>query len=123
MRGLTDRQIEIATLAAENRTYIEISLMLNLSLGAVCRHMREIKRKTSPEPLKKRQHLKGSPPTRRELQLLECLAKGLAYKEASTAMAVTEATVKFHAMNLLARLDARNSTHAVAIAFRMGLIR
>ena len=37
-------------------------------------------------------------------------------------LGITENTVKFHALKVLAILDARNAAHAVTIGFKQGLL-
>jgi len=60
--------------------------------------------------------------TRRQLQILQLLADGESTTAASRVLGLSEETVKTHTKNVLARLEARNRTHAVAIALRESLI-
>ena len=60
--------------------------------------------------------------TRRQLQILQLLANGESTTAASRELGLSEETVKTHTKNVLARLEARNRTHAVAIALRESLI-
>jgi two-component system, NarL family, response regulator len=60
--------------------------------------------------------------TRRQLQILQMLANGGSTTAASRELGLSEETIKTHTKNLLARLEARNRTHAVAIALRESLI-
>jgi DNA-binding NarL/FixJ family response regulator len=61
-------------------------------------------------------------PTKRELQVLELIAEGLANREIGERLFLSEETVKSHVRHLLAKLQARSRAHAVAVGFRRGLI-
>ncbi len=54
--------------------------------------------------------------TRRQRQILQLLADGESTTVAARELDLSEETVKTHTKNALARLGARNRTHAVAIA-------
>jgi DNA-binding NarL/FixJ family response regulator len=60
--------------------------------------------------------------TRRQRQILQLLANGRSVTIAARELDLSEETVKTHTKNALARLGARNRTHAVAIAVRECLI-
>jgi len=60
--------------------------------------------------------------TRRQRQILQLLADGESTTVAARELDLSEETVKTHTKNTLARLGARNRTHAVAIAVRECLI-
>lgn len=60
--------------------------------------------------------------TRRQRQILQLLADGEATTVAARELGLSEETVKTHTKHVLARLGARNRTHAVAIALRECLI-
>lgn len=60
--------------------------------------------------------------TRRQRQLLQLLADGESTTVAARELDLSEETIKTHTKNALARLGARNRTHAVAIALRESLI-
>lgn len=60
--------------------------------------------------------------TRRQLQILQLLANGESTTAASRELGLSEETIKTHTKNVLARLEARNRTHAVAIALRESLV-
>ena len=60
--------------------------------------------------------------TRRQRQILQLLANGGSTTAAARDLDLSEETVKTHTRNALARLGARNRTHAVAIALRDALI-
>ncbi len=60
--------------------------------------------------------------TRRQRQILQLLADGESTAFAARELGLSEETVKTHAKNAVARLGARNRTHAVAIALRESLL-
>jgi DNA-binding NarL/FixJ family response regulator len=60
--------------------------------------------------------------TRRQREILQLLADGGSSAFAARELGLSEETVKTHTKNVLARLGARNRTHAVAIALRESLI-
>jgi DNA-binding NarL/FixJ family response regulator len=60
--------------------------------------------------------------TRRQREILQLLANGESTTVAARELDLSEETVKTHIKTALARLGARNRTHAVAIALRECLI-
>jgi len=60
--------------------------------------------------------------TRRQREILQLLANGESTTVAARELDLSEETVKTHTKHALARLGARNRTHAVAIAVRECLI-
>ena len=60
--------------------------------------------------------------TRRQRQILQLLANGESTTVAARELDLSEETVKTHTKNAVARLAARNRTHAVSIALRESLI-
>ncbi|WP_261377963.1 response regulator transcription factor [Vreelandella titanicae] len=60
--------------------------------------------------------------TGRELEVLQCVARGLSNKETAVALAIGEETVKGHLRNIMDKLGANNRTHAVTISIQRGII-
>jgi len=60
--------------------------------------------------------------TNRQIDVLECMAKGLPNKLIARELDIVEGTVKLHVFAILRSLDARNRTEAVLEAVRRGLI-
>jgi DNA-binding NarL/FixJ family response regulator len=60
--------------------------------------------------------------TRRQREILQLLANGESTTIAARELGLSEETIKTHTKHALARLGARNRTHAVAIALRESLI-
>ena len=61
--------------------------------------------------------------TPREREVLLAVATGLSNTQIAEKLLVSEATVKTHVGNILAKLDLRNRVHAVIFAYEVGLVR
>ena len=59
--------------------------------------------------------------TPREIDVLRLIAAGNANKEIAAQLSLTEETVKGHVKNILARLGAKDRTHAVTIGLKRGI--
>ena len=62
------------------------------------------------------------PLTRREREVLQMLAEGLANKEIAARLAISDHTVKFHVASILGKLGASTRTEAVSVGIRRGLV-
>ena len=60
--------------------------------------------------------------TRREVEVLSLVARGLANKEVADVLGTAPGTVKAHVQSILGKLGAKDRTHAVTIALRRGII-
>ncbi len=60
--------------------------------------------------------------TAREVDVLRLIAGGHANKEVAAQLAITEETVKGYVKNILAKLGAKDRTHAVTIGLKRGVI-
>lgn len=60
--------------------------------------------------------------TPRELDVLQLMRDGNRNKQIAFRLSIAETTVNFHVKNLVGKLRANDRTHAVAIAFRRGLL-
>jgi DNA-binding NarL/FixJ family response regulator len=67
-------------------------------------------------------HLIEDALTERETVVLSCVAAGNSNKLVAQSLSITEETVKAHMKSIMAKLAARDRTHAVAIAMRRGII-
>jgi DNA-binding NarL/FixJ family response regulator len=66
---------------------------------------------------------RGTPAlTRRQREILQLFADGLSTDRAARSLGLSPETVRTHIKAVLSRLGARDRAHAVAIAFRGGLI-
>jgi two-component system, NarL family, response regulator len=60
--------------------------------------------------------------SKRELEVLRQLATGMSNKQIARVTGITEGTVKFHVTSIMAKLDSKSRTEAVAVAVKRGLI-
>jgi DNA-binding NarL/FixJ family response regulator len=60
--------------------------------------------------------------TAREIEVLRLVAAGLANKTISARLAINEETTKSHVKNILAKLGAKDRTHAVSLGLKRGII-
>lgn len=60
--------------------------------------------------------------TTREVEILNCIAKGYATCEISGMLNISEETVRTHRKNILKKADARNSSELVKKAFEWGYL-
>jgi DNA-binding NarL/FixJ family response regulator len=60
--------------------------------------------------------------TPRELEVLKEVAQGHANKAVAARLGIADETVKAHMKGIMAKLGARDRTHAVTIALRRGMI-
>jgi DNA-binding NarL/FixJ family response regulator len=70
--------------------------------------------RTQPQP--------RQPLSRRELEVLELIADGLENQAIADRLYVSVETVRTHVKSILRKLSSRDRTHAVAIAFRSGVL-
>ncbi|GAA2169216.1 MULTISPECIES: helix-turn-helix transcriptional regulator [Glycomyces] len=71
---------------------------------------------------RQRSTLQGMKLTERELQVLRGMSEGKSNAEIGRDLFVSEDTVKTHARRMFRKLGARDRAHAVAEAFRSGLV-
>jgi DNA-binding NarL/FixJ family response regulator len=69
------------------------------------------------------EHLGEDDLTARELEVLRLIRDGYRNKQIADQLAIAETTVNFHVKNLVAKLEAKDRTHAVTIALRRGLLQ
>jgi DNA-binding NarL/FixJ family response regulator len=60
--------------------------------------------------------------TERETEVLRLVARGMSNADISTALAVSEQTIKTHVSHVLTKLDLRDRAQAVVVAYESGLI-
>ncbi len=64
------------------------------------------------------QHGPIDPLSPRELEVLECMGRGLSNKEIGAVLGITEKTVKTHVSHILAKLNVQDRTQAVLAGIR-----
>jgi DNA-binding NarL/FixJ family response regulator len=60
--------------------------------------------------------------TERELEILQLVADGLTNREIARRLVLAEETIKSHIRHVLRKLGVSSRAHAVAIAFRRGIL-
>ncbi|MFE5673172.1 response regulator [Agromyces sp. NPDC056523] len=60
--------------------------------------------------------------TERELEVFTAIARGLSNAEISTALYLSESTVKTHVGHILLKLDLRDRVHAVMLGYETGVV-
>jgi len=79
---------------------------------------------SNPEPVSSHP-LPSRPPenlTRRELEVLQCLAQGFANKEIAGQLHISVETVKYHISSIYSKLGVNNRTEAARSGVRQGLV-
>lgn len=61
--------------------------------------------------------------TRLQLEILRCMARGMEQKEIAEELEYAVGTIHSYRSRLLKQLHARNSAHAVAIAYERGWLK
>lgn len=61
-------------------------------------------------------------PTDRQLEILQLLSIGMSNSEIAATLCCSTETVRSHRQSILLRMSAVDTPHAVAMAFRAGLI-
>lgn len=61
--------------------------------------------------------------TKRQLEVLEMVAKGITYKDIGETLKITERTVKYHMGKILELMHLENRAQVIAYAARMGIIK
>ena len=61
--------------------------------------------------------------SKREMEVLACLAQGMTSAQIASGLYITENTVKTHVRHILEKLEAANRAEAVSRAIQLGLIR
>lgn len=95
-----------------------------LSPGLAARLLQEFRNSNTSAGMIVRDKLKDAKEaqlTKRQLEVLELVAKGKTYKEIGKVLGLTERTVKYHMQRLLEILHLENRAQAIAYAARKGL--
>lgn len=60
--------------------------------------------------------------TKRQLEILELVSKGITYKDTGTALGLTERTVKYHMGKIIELLHLENRSQVITYAVKMGIV-
>jgi DNA-binding NarL/FixJ family response regulator len=60
--------------------------------------------------------------TRREIEIIELILRGLRNKEIAASLGISEGTVKVHVKSILGKLEVNDRTAAVNVALRRGIV-
>jgi DNA-binding CsgD family transcriptional regulator len=74
-------------------------------------------------PERTREAAIGTSLSRREIEVLEHVARGETSKEIAAALGIRERTVNWHIAQAFARLGAGSRSEAVALAMERGIVR
>jgi DNA-binding NarL/FixJ family response regulator len=92
-------------------------------LLAIIRSVHAGKRHVPPEVATRlAEHFGDDGLTHREFEVLGLIRDGYKNKEIAAHLEISETTVNFHIKNLVGKLQAKDRTHAVAIAIRRGML-
>ena len=59
--------------------------------------------------------------SQRQFEILKLLSEGFTQKEVASQLDIKTRTVEYHINNINIKLNANNTAHAVAIAYRTGI--
>jgi two-component system, NarL family, response regulator len=97
--------------------------MLRKELVETIRAVHAGRRRIPPEiAAELAEHVTDDALTAREVEILKRVAVGSANKAIASQLGISEDTVKGHMKSVLAKLDAKDRTHAVTIALKRGII-
>jgi two-component system NarL family response regulator len=93
-------------------------------LVSTIREVRAGKRVIAPTiAAKLADHVAAEALTSRQAEVLRCLSEGKSNLEVAESLSISEGTVKAHVKAILSKLEARDRTQALMIAFKRGLLR
>lgn len=97
--------------------------MMRKELRETIRSVHAGRRVVPPEiAIELAQHAGDDALSPREIQVLRELARGNANREIAQTLNVTEGTVKAHMKSIIAKLGAKDRTHAVLLALKRGIL-
>ncbi len=106
-------------ITATIKANVDVDTLLATLLRAAASH--RVPHHEAPSP--QQRSLRRGQLSAREHQVLELLAHGISNKDIARHLSIGDETVKTHVAHILSKLEARDRTHAVAIALRNGIIR
>lgn len=116
--GAVPRSIDAARLTEALRRAHADRRYLDPSLTALTARPK----RQPPQPEAAKSPRSQMPLSRREYQVLQLVAEGLDNSAIAKILYLSVETVRTHVKNILRKLTARDRTHAVALAFRSGIL-
>lgn len=105
------------------RKFIDQSLTYAEELQQQLSHLKnESRERIDDKLLNTKFHYPTSPLSKRELEILMSVRKGLSNKQIAGQLFLSERTIKFHLTSILSKLLARNRTEAVNNAIQRGIL-
>jgi len=114
---LAQRALKAGAQAYVLKSLVRTEILNTIRL--VCAGERQVQADVATEIAK---HTADAALTIREVEVLKLIASGCANKVISAQLAINEETTKTHIKNILAKLGARDRTHAVSVALKRGVI-
>ncbi|HWR41005.1 MAG TPA: response regulator transcription factor [Patescibacteria group bacterium] len=93
-----------------------------LSPGLAAKVLSEFSRREQERGATESSAVKTSPLSQKQMEILKLVAGGLTYKEVSNQVDLSEATIKYHMGEIIARLHLENRSQVIAYALKMGLV-
>ena len=121
--------LEIARGQGYRRLYLDQSQQVLAVLRQLFAELRDSRLRSFVQPLLAELRPEGGVPalyetlTGKELEILGLLQQGLDNKSLSSALAISEGTLKWHLHNIFGKLQVRNRTQAVQVSRQHGLLK
>jgi RNA polymerase sigma factor for flagellar operon FliA len=114
IHALSRKQRLILAYAAAGYRQAEIGAMLGVSPSRVRQLLDDVRSKSQTST--------GKPLSEREREVLAATADGFTAKEVARRLEIAPGTVQDHRRNAATKLGAKNTTHAVSVAYQQGLL-
>lgn len=110
------------SLGAGADAYLTKSMSLAETLGCLQAVMEGRRYATTEQVFRLAMRDRASQLTRREMDILACLAKGMSNRRIAGTAGICISTVKFHVKAIMCKLNARTRTEVAVVAAKHGLI-
>ncbi len=102
--------------------YIEMPFALNSLEAAIARAQERAERMSHARHRETRARSRICKLTRREREVLDCVASGLSNRRIGEQLSISPRTVEIHRANMLGKLGARHTSEAIRIAIEADLV-
>ncbi|MDW5265496.1 MULTISPECIES: response regulator transcription factor [Acidobacteriaceae] len=109
-------------LAAGARAYVIKGLPHKMLVDAIRRVHSGINYLPEPVGVRLDNRTTDSDLSAQEFKVISLMSTGRSNREIGEALGITEATIKYHVSEILAKLEANDRTHAVVIALQRGIL-